>query len=139
MQPKDHNALSLSFIYLPTVDDVVKILLNSIYPTIGFGDIRKQQDACINLLKNVGIPPITDNTMDSSYGGVSISLLHAFMKPYRKTCDKLTFSNGGCLIGNFNIDEFGNVTSLGNESPIASVICDRGYEVYCSNNASNIV
>lgn len=73
--------MKLNFMYFPTVKDVIEILSNSIYPTIAIGrDTKPWQDACIEKIKLEGIPEIDKNTMTISRGGVSIDLMHAYIK-----------------------------------------------------------
>jgi hypothetical protein len=73
--------LSLNFAYFPTVDDIVKILSKSIYPTLALDrDMSDWQGLCIKELQKWGLPHWDDYSMTSCANGISIKALHAYTK-----------------------------------------------------------
>jgi hypothetical protein len=78
---KNYPELTLTFMYWPSVEDVIAILSSSIYPTLGVGiDLTPWQNACIDVLKAEGLPVIDDQTMSHFAGNVCDEVLHAYIK-----------------------------------------------------------
>jgi len=67
--------------YMPTVYDIIEILSHDIYPTLAVGtDLTPWQNACIDKIKSEGLHEINDNTMAYYDSGISVELLHAYIK-----------------------------------------------------------
>jgi hypothetical protein len=81
IRAEPYSELTLNFMYMPTIDDVVEILSSDIYPTIAVGvDLGPWQEACIAKIKLVGLPQIRESFMTSWDRGITVEMLHAYIR-----------------------------------------------------------